>query len=46
MGGERVRNFVFEEKHIDIPPVVIDNDQDQNPIPDIVQEATLDQDNN
>ena len=44
-GEERVRNFVFEKKYVDIPQGVIDNDQDQDSIPDIVQEATLDQDN-
>ena len=43
--GERVWDLVFEEEYIDIPPIVIANDQDQDSIPDIVQEATLDQDN-
>lgn len=42
-GGERVTGFVFEEEYVEIPPIVIDNDQVS--IPDIVQQATLDQDN-
>ena len=44
-GGERPNDFVFEEKYVDIPQVAIDNDQDQASIPDIIQEATPDQDN-
>ena len=42
VGKEKVRDFVFEKENNNIPPVVIDNDQDQDPIPDIVQEATPD----
>ena len=42
-GGERTKDFVFEEEYVDIPQGVIDNDQDQDSIPDIVQEAILDQ---
>lgn len=26
--GERVWDFIFEEKYIDIPSVVLDNDED------------------
>ena len=44
-GGERVRDFVFEEEYVDIPPILIDNYQDHDSIPDIVQEATPYQDN-
>ena len=36
-GGDKDRDFVFEEEYVDIPTVVIDIDQ--APIPDIVQEA-------
>ena len=43
-GGERTKDFVFEEEYIDIPQGVIDNDRDQDPIPDIVQEVITDQD--
>ena len=45
VGGERIKDFVFEEEDVDIPQGVIDNDQDQDFICDIVQEATPDQDN-
>ena len=44
-GGERIKDLVFEEEHVEIPPIAIDNDQDQASIPDIVQEATPDEDN-
>ncbi|KAF2319481.1 hypothetical protein GH714_016231 [Hevea brasiliensis] len=44
-GGERLKDFVFEEEYVDIPLIAMDNDQEQFHIPDIVQEATLDQDN-
>ncbi|KAF2295217.1 hypothetical protein GH714_032187 [Hevea brasiliensis] len=44
-GGERLKDFVFEEEHVDIPLIAMDNDQEQFHIPNIVQEATLDQDN-
>ena len=42
-GGDKVRDFVFKEKCVTIPTVAIDHDQAS--IPDIVQEANLDQDN-
>ena len=42
--GERTKDFVFKEEYIDISQSVINNDQDQDPIPDIVQEPILDQD--
>ena len=38
------KDFVFEEEYSDIPQGVIDNDQNQVSIPDIIQEAILDQD--
>ena len=41
---ERIKDFVFEEEYIDIPQDVIDNDQDQDTIPDIVQDTIPDQD--
>jgi transposase InsO family protein len=44
-GGERVTDFVFDEEYVEIPLIAIDNDRDQVSIPDIVQEATPDQDN-
>ena len=44
MGGDRTNDFVFEEEYIDIPQSVIDNDQDQDPMLDVVQEAIPDQD--
>ena len=36
-GGDKDRDFAFEEEYVDIPTAVIDIDQ--APIPDIVQEA-------
>ena len=45
MGGEKIKDFVFEEEHVGIPLIVFDNDQVQASIPDIVQEAIPDQDN-
>ncbi|KAA8549901.1 hypothetical protein F0562_001585 [Nyssa sinensis] len=36
-GGDKDRDFVFEEEYVDIPTAVIDIDQ--APIPDIIQEA-------
>ena len=44
-GVKSIRDFVFEEEYVDIPQGVFENDQDQDSIPDIVQEATPDQDN-
>ena len=38
-GEGKVRDFVSEEEYVTIPPVVIDNDQDHDPFPDVVQEA-------
>ena len=43
-GRERMKDFVFEEEYVDIPSTVIDNYQDQDTIPDIVQETVPDQD--
>ena len=45
MGGEKIKDFVFEEEHVEIPLIVFDDDQVQASIPDIVQEAIPDQDN-
>ena len=42
-GGEKDRDFVFEEEYVDIPTAVIDIDQ--APIPDIVQEPYPNQNN-
>ena len=42
-GGDKVRDFVFEEKCVTIPTVAIDNDQTS--IFDIVQDPNSDQDN-
>ena len=42
-GGDKDRDFVFEEEYVDIPIGIIDIDQ--APIPDIVQEADLNQNN-
>ncbi|KAA8521509.1 hypothetical protein F0562_012181 [Nyssa sinensis] len=42
-GGDKDRDFVFEEEYVDIPTTVIDIDQ--APIPDIVQEADPNQNN-
>ena len=42
-GGDKDRDFAFEEEYVDIPTVVIDIDQ--APIPDIVQEADPNQNN-
>ena len=36
-GGDKDRDFAFEEEYVDIPTSAID--VDQAPIPDIVQEA-------
>ena len=36
---------IIGDEYVDIPLAVSDNDQNQNAIPDIVQEATLNQDN-
>ena len=44
-GGERVKDFVFEEEYVHIPPIAFDNDQEQTIIPDIVQDANSDLDN-
>ncbi|KAF2321519.1 hypothetical protein GH714_000259 [Hevea brasiliensis] len=35
-GGERLKDFVFEEEYVDIPLIGMDNDQEQFHIPDIV----------
>ena len=43
--GEKIKDFVFEEEHVEIPLIVFDNDQVQDSIPNIVQEAIPDQDN-
>ncbi|KAF2315692.1 hypothetical protein GH714_040221 [Hevea brasiliensis] len=45
VGGERLKDFVFEEEYVDIPLIAMENDQEQFHIPDIIQEATPDQDN-
>ena len=45
MGGEKIKDFVFEEEHVKITLIAFDNDQVQASIPDIVQEAIPDQDN-
>ena len=45
VGGEKIKDFVFEEEHVEIPLIAFDNDQVQASIPDIVQEAIPDQDN-
>ena len=42
-GGDKDRDFAFEEEYVDIPTAVIDIDQ--APIPDIVQEADPNQNN-
>ena len=42
-GGNKDRDFAFEEEYVDIPTTVIDIDQ--APIPDIVQEADPNQNN-
>ena len=42
-GGDKDRDFAFEEEYVDIPTFVIDIDQ--APIPDIVQEADPNQNN-
>ncbi|KAA8534146.1 hypothetical protein F0562_031661 [Nyssa sinensis] len=42
-GGDKDRDFVFEEEYVDIPTAVIDIDQAS--IPDIVQEADPNQNN-
>ena len=44
VGGERTKDFVFEEEYVDIPQGVTNNDQDQDTIPDIVQDTIPDQD--
>ena len=41
--GDKDRDFVFEEEHVDIPIAIIDNDQ--APIPSIVHEADPNQNN-
>ena len=28
VGGERIKDLVFKEEHVEIPPIAIDNDQD------------------
>ena len=43
--GDKIRDFVFEEEYVVIPPITIDNDQDQVTLPDIVQDVIPDQDN-
>ena len=40
MGGEKIKDFVFEEEHVE----TFDNDQVQSSIPNIVQESIPDQD--
>ena len=45
VGGEKIKDFVFEEEHVEIPLFSFDKNQVQASIPDIVQEAILDQDN-
>ena len=45
VGGEKIKDFVFEEEHVEIPLIAFDNDQVQASIPYIVQEAIPDQDN-
>ena len=45
-GGEKIKDFVFEDEHVEIPLIFFDNDQVQDSIPNIVQEAIPDQDNN
>ena len=45
VGGEMIKDFVFEEEHVEIPLIAFDNDQVQASIPDIVQEAIPNQDN-
>ena len=42
-GGDKVRDFVFEEECLNIPTIAINNDQTS--ITDIVQEPNPDQDN-
>ena len=42
-GGDKDRDFAFEEEYVDIPTAVIDIDQ--APIPNIVQEADPNQNN-
>ena len=42
-GGDKDRDFAFENEYVDIPTAVIDIDQ--APIPDIVQEADANQNN-
>ena len=42
-GGDKDRDFAFEEEYVDIPTAVIDIDQ--APIPDIVQEVDPNQNN-
>ena len=42
-GGDKDRDFSFEEEYVDIPTTIIDIVQD--PIPDIVQEADPNQNN-
>ena len=42
-GGDKDRDFVFEEEYVYIPTTFID--VDQTPIPDIVQEANPNQNN-
>ena len=45
MGEENIKDFVFEEEHVEISLIAFDNDRVQASIPDIVQEAIPDQDN-
>ena len=45
MRGEKIKDFVFEEEHVEIPLIDFDNDQVKASIPDIVQEAIPNQDN-
>ena len=42
-GGDKDRDFVFEEEYVDIPTTIIDSDH--APIPSIVQEADPNQNN-
>ena len=42
-GGDKVRDFVFEEECVNIPTVAFGNDQTS--IPNNIQKVNLDQDN-
>ena len=34
VGGEKIKDFLFEEEHVEIPLIAFDNDQVQASIPD------------